>query len=206
MGSLAVGNIVQTDTGSLNLSPQNVGGLFLVEVICVGTTSDYCTGISGGGATWSQVGTRLIGTANTNTAALFAGKVTATGPATATLNFNNTPPAIRCAGQEFSPVTAWTLDLQGNLDGPGTNAMPTLNPSKPNELYFGYEYDSGSATAGSTPGYTYEVDVHGNGLLFNPNCGANAQTPTWASSACVFGIAVLIKETVYSGLMMANSL
>ena len=194
MSFSAVGSIVQTSSTSLSLNPQNVGDLILVEVLC--NTSAYCVSISGGGCTWTQVGTTLVGSTNVSwTASVFAGKVTATGSATATLTLNGSPSNLRVAGQEFSTtVGTWTLDSQGNLDNAGTSALPSLTPAGSGELYFGFFFNASTASAGSTSGYTYTADSHGNDMVYNAACSGSTQSPTTGDSGNAIGVAVLMKE------------
>lgn len=194
MSFAAVGSIVQTSTSSLSLNPQNVGDLFLVEVLA--NSSASCTSISGGGCTWTQVGTTLVGSVNASwTASVFAGKVTAAGSATATLTLSGSPSNLRVAGQEFSTTAGtWVLDSQGNLDNAGTSALPSLTPAGSGELYFGFFFNVSNASAGSTSGYTYTADSHGNDMIYNPACTGAIQSPTTGDSGNAIGIAVLMKE------------
>lgn len=194
-----VGSLLQTTTTSLSTSPANVGDLILVEVQTNSQTV-WCTSISGGNAAWTPVGTAYSynwnGGGTWGSATLFAGRATATGSATATLTFNGATPTIRCAGQEFSSTLGgWALDVLGNLGNlSGTNTMPSLTPAGPGELYFCFTNNLSSASAGSTSGYTYDVDAHGNGLVFNPSCTSSAQAPVWGDSGSYLGIAVLMRE------------
>ncbi len=189
----AVGNIIQADTSSLSLNPQRVGDLIVLEVLT--DNSAPCTSISGGGCTWTRVSATIAGVVNGGReAVIFFGTVTATGSATATLSFSGTPSSIRAAGQEFdAPTTSWTLDQQGTLDNSGTSALPALTPVGPGELYFGYFFNSGAAAEGSTAGYTYNVDIHNNGMIFNQSCSGSRQSPAMADTANIFGLSVLVQ-------------
>jgi len=188
----AIGGIIQTDTSSLSLTPQIVGDLIVFEVLT--DNSAPCTSISGGGCTWTRASATLAGSVNGGReAVVFIGIVTATGSATATLSFSGTPSNIRAAGQEFhTPTTNWTLDQQGALDNAGTSALPVLTPARSAELYFGYFFNNNAATMGSTSGYTYGLDIHNNGMLFNTYCNG-MQSPTMGDTANAFGLSVIIQ-------------
>lgn len=198
MSFAAVGSLIQGTTSSLSLSPANVGDLILIEVINASNNTVHCSGVSGGGCTWTQLGTVATGVTNSRTAVVFAGKVTATGSATATITWSGTAPAnIRITGHEyFSSVGVWAIDQQGMLDSAGTATMPSLTPAGAGELYFAYELDSGTAVVGSTTGYSYAVDAHSNGVAWNAVCTASAQAPSFGDSTCTFGLAVLVKEVL----------
>ncbi len=196
----SVGSIILCSGTTFTVSPQSVGNLILMEVITF-SQSVYCTGISGGGCTWQQIGPVYAGgdvtpAAGSFSAVMFAGKVTATGSATATLSLNGTAPTIRGAGHEFSSSAgAWTFDVQGVVDtGGGTASFPSLTPAGAGELYFGYAIDQFNGTNGSTTGYTYGQDAHGNNWLYNPNCTSSAQAPTTGDSENIFGLAVLVRS------------
>jgi hypothetical protein len=197
MAFTTVGGVVSTDTSSLSLNPQAIGDFFLVEIIS--SAPHNCSSISGGGCTWTQVGTTFTGSVNSTwVSTVYVGKVTATGSATATYTFSGGAPAtIRSAGQEFSTTAgAWGLDIQGHLDGSGTATMPSLTPAGSGELYFGFFYDSGSNVTGTTAGYAYGQDTHSNGICYDTACAVTAQAPTMGDSGNIFGIAILMKETI----------
>jgi hypothetical protein len=197
----AVGSAISSTTSSVSLDPQNVGDLILLAVGNHDNNTVYATGVSGGGATWTQMGSPVLGVNNNRTMVLFAGQVTATGSGTATVTWSGaTPSATRIAGQEFSStVGSWTLDVQGSLDlASGTNTWASLTPAAAGELYFGWGLDTSGAVAGSTSGYTYDV-VSGNGMAFNADCSASAQAPVWGDSGMVFGLMALVREGTARG-------
>ena len=166
----AVGSFVQTSTTTLALNPAKTGNFYLVSVITQNATV-YCSSISGGNCTWSTVGSKFPGANNANFATLFIGKATATGAANATLTLSGTSPGFECVAQQFSSTAgAWAQDgPQGTLDlVTGTATWPSLTPSGSGGLYFGFFFDSGTASAGSTSGYTYDLNTFGDGLAFNP--------------------------------------
>jgi hypothetical protein len=197
-GWMIIGTMAQTATTSLPLTPTHIGDLIFVDVVSVGAPP---TGISGGGCTWQQVGPTLTGVVNAGDyAAAYEGTVITTGSIAATLAFSGAPTTIRAVAQEAQSTTgAWIVDGPvGNLDSSGTNTLPSLSPTAPGDLYIGYTFDNSTATAGTTPGYVYDIDSHGNGLAFNPDCGSGAQAPVWGTSTCAIGISVLFRAVVPS--------
>ena len=194
MSFAVVGSFFASTSASVSLNNQAAGDLILVEIENP-DTSVWATSISGGGATWTQLGNKFTGTTNARSAIVFAGKITTAGSQTATITFNGTPTNIRVVGQEFSStVGSWALDVQGNLDSSGTNTWPSLTPSAVGELYFGYCIDAGTTVVGSTSGYAYHIDSVGNGCAFDPNCTSSAQAPIWGDSSQLFGVMLLVKE------------
>jgi hypothetical protein len=193
----AVGSLIQATSSTFTLVPGGVGDLILIEVVNRVSTAVTATALSSSNVTWSAFGASFAGTANTMTAQVFAGKVTSASSATVTVTWSGiAPTTFYIAGQEFSSTAgSWALDAQGDIDSAGTNTWASLTPAGPGELYFGYAFDSGSATAGSTSGYTYDVDSASNGCGFNPACTSSAQAPVWGDSGHEFGIMVLVRET-----------
>ena len=193
----AVGSFVQTTTTTLAVNPAKVGNFYLAEVIAYSNTV-YCSSISGGNCTWTQLGSKYVGSNHPDYATVFIGKATATGAANATLTFSGATPSFNAVAQQFSSSAgSWVQDgLQGTEDlATGSATWPSLTPNGPGGLYFGYLYDTGTAVGGSTPGYTYDVDAGGNGLAFNLSCGNGAQAPVWGDAGSAFGVVILLKET-----------
>ena len=130
---------------------------------------------------------------------MFAGTVTSTSTQTVTITFSGgTPGTIRADGQEFSATAgSWALDAWGDIDAP-SGTSPRGRPWPPpdrGELYFGFARNAGTAVGGSTSGYVYTVDGHGNGVPWNVSCTSATQTPAWADSGQQIGVMVLMKET-----------
>ena len=197
MAFTAVGSFVQTTTTTLAVNPTRVGNFYVAEVIAFSNTV-YASSISGGNCTWTQTGSKFLGTNNAFYATVFIGKATATGAANATIAFSGSTPSFGCVAQQFSSsIGSYAQDgLQGTLDlAVGTADSASLTPSGPGDLYFAYFYDSGTAVGGSTTGYTYDVTTGGNGVVFNPACGSGTQIPVWGDTGIVYGVAVLLKET-----------
>ena len=196
-----------TGGGTVPLDNTAIGDLILLVAISVDSTFNWVTGITGGGATWSQAGTTFHGTVNGEIATAWQGKVTATGAQTATVTVTGGGPTIAIANQEFSSTAgSWSVDSVQFLDSAGTSTWPALTPSGAGELGFGFVIDSGIAVAGSTPGWTYKVTSHQDGCAWNTAISAPS-APVWGDSGQAFGAVILMKETggaSPSGLLMAS--
>jgi hypothetical protein len=197
MAFTAVGSYLQTEfvgAGTIALNNQAVGDLILLAGISVDSSTNYVTSITGGGATWTQIGTHFTGVNNAAVATLWQGVVTATGSQTATVNITGGGPSIAVNGNEFSVTSGmWSADVRTNLDSSGTNTWPTLTPAGSGELYFGFAINSGIASSGSTPGYVYTVNAHQDGCAWNLSVSAPS-APVWADSGQRFGTMVLMQE------------
>ena len=186
-----VGSLIQGTSLTPLVTAQAVGDVILLHVTTEGSAAP--TGVSGGGATWTQVGTTVSGSVNAGfSAAVFEGTVTAAGTAQATVTTSGTPSAVRIGGQEYNPGSGQTgvLVSQANLDVAGTGTGPSITPTGSDELYSFYGFDTGTGSAGSTPGYTYQVDSNGNVYTFDP--ASPAQPPVFGDSNIAFGIGVLM--------------
>ena len=190
----AVGGLIQGTSLTPSVTAHAAGDVIVLHVTTEGNAPP--TGISGGDATWTQVGTTLRGSVNSGlSAAVYEGTVTTAGTAQATVTTSGTPSAVRIAGQEYNPGPGQTgvLVSQANLDVTGTSTGPSITPTGSNELYSFYGFDTGTGSAGSTPGYTYQVDSNGNVYTFDP--ASPAQPPAFGDSNIAFGIAVLMETT-----------
>jgi hypothetical protein len=188
-----VGGLIQGASLTPSVTAHAAGDVILLHVITEGNAPP--TGISGGGATWTQVGSTLRGSVNSGfSAAVYEGTVTAAGTARATVTTSGSPSAVRIGGQEYNPGSgqAGVLVSQANLDVSGTSTGPSITPTGSNELYSFYGYDTDTGSAGSTPGYTYELDSNGNVYAFDP--ASPAQPPVFGDSDVAFGIAVLMES------------
>jgi hypothetical protein len=187
-----VGGLIQGTSLKTSVTAKAVGDVILLHVTTEGGAPP--TGISGGDATWTQVGKTLRGSVNSGfSAAVYEGTVTAAGTAQATVTTSGTPSAARIGGQEYNPGSgqAGVLVSQANLDVTGTGTGPSITPTGSNELYSFYGFDTGTGSAGSTPGYTYELDSNGNVYAYDP--ASPAQPPAFGDPDVAFGIAVLLE-------------
>jgi hypothetical protein len=188
-----VGGLIQDTSRTPSVTAHAVGDVILLHVITEGSAPP--TGISGGDATWKQIGNTVRGGVNSGfSGAVYEGTVTAVGTAHATVTTSGTPSAVRIGGQEYNPGSGQTgvLVSQANLDVIGTNTGPSITPTGSNELYSFYGFDTDIGSAGSTPGYTYELDDNGNVCVFDP--ASPAQPPVFGDSNVAFGIAVLMES------------
>jgi hypothetical protein len=188
-----VGGLIQGTSLTPSVTAHAAGDVILLHVTTEGNAPP--TGISGGDATWKQVGNTLRGSVNSGlSAAVYEGTVTAAGTAQATVTTSGTPSAVRIGGQEYNPGSGQTgvLVSQANLDVTGTSTGPSITPTGSNELYSFYGFDTGTGSAGSTPGYSYEVDNNGNVYAFD--AASPAQPPVFGDSNVAFGIAVLVQS------------
>src|SRR5581483_10495037 len=147
----------------------------------------------GGGATWKQLGSTLRGSVNSGlSAAVYEGTVTSVGTAQLTVTTSGTASAVRIGGQEYSAGAGQTgvLVSQANPDVAGTGTGPSIAATAGNELYSFYGFDTDIGSAGSTSGYTYELDDNGNPYVFDPS--SPSQPPAFGDSNVAFGIAVLL--------------
>jgi hypothetical protein len=193
-----VGSLIQGTSLTPSVTAHAVGDVILLHVTTEGSAPP--TGISGGDATWTQIGTTLRGSVNSGfSAAVYEGTVTAAGTAKATVTTSGTASVVRIGGQEYNPGSgqAGVLVSQANLDVTGTSTGPSITPTGSNELYSFYGFDTGTGSAGSTPGYTYEVDSNGNIYAYDP--ASPTQPPVFGDSNVAFGIAVLMESAPASG-------
>jgi hypothetical protein len=186
-----VGGLIQSSGSTITIDPVNINDTIILHVISNGTAPP--SGVSGGNCTWVQIGNTFNGTVNVGfIGAVYQGTAIATGSAVATVSFAGTPTTIRNAAQEWASSTGTCMFItQNTLDSAGTNTMPAITATA-GELYSIFEFDNVTSTAGTTPGYTYEIDSNGNCLCFNGNCTAGIQAPVMGDSTCAFGIAVLL--------------
>ena len=81
--------------------------------------------------------------------------------------------------------SVWGTDTTGALNSSTstTTSYPSLSPTGAGELYFGYSYVAHTASAGSTPGFSYATTAEHNEVAWNTNVSApNAYQPTAAQS------------------------
>ncbi len=197
----AAGSWLFSGNSALTVNNQAAGNLLLVEVTNKSNNTVTCTGLSGGGATWTLLGTSFsTATPQTLSFSVFAGTVTATGAGTATPSWSGTAPgSYELNGHEFhSTAGSWTFDAQGNLASGGTANWASLTPAAAGELYFGSEYNQsgGGAVAGSTSGYVYNSNANANGQAYNPSCPSGVATfPVWGDTSPRAGVMVLMQES-----------
>lgn len=197
--------IGSSTANSFSLAPHAAGDFILLGVLAgftAGSTASYATSISNSGnITWTVLVAHTAFSSNTGVETLFIGKVNSTGAATQTIGFNTGSPVCRTAWQEFSNTlgySAVTLDASGTTDTLSGGSFPSVTVSHgAGELYWGYLWDNGTGSAGSTSGFTYQFDANGNPMAYNASCGTGAQHPNIGdTSDGTSGIAVLLYEAV----------
>lgn len=186
-----------TGSGTLAMDNQAAGDLVYVVTVSVDSTSNWISAVSGGGCTWTQVGSEFTGTVNGMAVTQWQGTVTALGAQTATLTVTGGAPTIRAGGREFaSSAGSWTADgTPAYLDSADTDTMPSLTPAAAGELYAGFAISNVTAVAGSTAGYSYDVTTQGHGYAYDPDCTSSAQAPVWGNAYLIFGASALFRES-----------
>jgi len=173
--------------------------------LLLGWTTDngigQVTGATSSNAVWSVLvpGQYNASVANRQSGVLL-GIVTAVGSATLTFQTSGTVTQVSGQSQEFSTtegLASLRVDSRGIYpQGSGNLNFPVLLPYHgAGELYFCFSQNGGAYTAGSTTGFSYNVDSSANMLVWNPNCSNASQAPTAGSSTGVgFGIGMLLWE------------
>ena len=190
----SVGSAFASTSASFSLTPGGAGDFIIVFAITE-STADYASALSSSNVTWQVLLPHQVIGSTYQT--VFIGKVTSTSAATVTVSCNAGTPTLRLAGKEFSTTAGYssvTLDTSGTISAT-TTLFPSLNPAHGSgECYAGYAFNSATASAGSTSGFTYYVDANGNGLAYNAACANSPQQPAWADTDTITGTAVLLYE------------
>jgi hypothetical protein len=195
-----VGTIGSSTAHSFSITPTTVGNFYLLGVISE-TAADFATTLSASNITWSVLVAHTSLPNNAVVETVFIGVATSTSAATTTVTFAAGSPTTRTAWQQFSNTlgfSAVALDVSGSVDSASAGTFPSLTPGHgAGELFWGYMFDNGTGTAGSTSGYTYQFDANGNPMAYNASCGSGAQHPNVGDTTDgTSGIAVLLREAV----------
>lgn len=187
---------------TFSLTPHAAGDFILLEVASE-SAADFATALSSSNVTWTVlVAHTSLGGTFSITSTVFLGHVTSTGTATVTITFNAGSPTYTCCGQEFSNTlgfSALTLDASGTIALASNGKFPSVTPGHGSgDLYWGYVFDTNTGVAGSTSGYTYELDPGTNILAYNTSCANSAQQPNIGDANGTYGIAVMLYEAVTS--------
>ena len=89
----------------------------------------------------------------------------------------------------------WATDKTGTLNGASSTSVPfpSLTPSGSGELYFGYSAVAGTASAGTTSGFTYGVTAEANAVAYDTNVsGTVAPTATQSPAGTSSSVGVLL--------------
>ena len=200
---------------TLSITPANVGDVVLL-VTSVNSLSITCTGLSSSNATWTASST--VNNDGVHTLQMWKGVVTAASTATVTATWSGSVAALDielCAFSiHSSTACSWSWGSGGGgTGGTGTTfnfSSITSGSGDLGEAYFGYASVAGTASAGSTSGFTYNVDGNGNlqtydlalaaSTLYTPN-GAQSPSGTYGTVA---GIIQAVSGTGYTVTFNAN--
>jgi hypothetical protein len=194
----AVGSFIATDQKTFSWTPTAVGQVFALIAITT-SSAQPVTAVSSPNATWVQCGTAQSLNGQSFTA--WKGVATSTSAGTVTLtsaaaagNLRNQGHAFTASGGGSNVAFDALFTMDASVSG-ATTSWPNATPGHgTGELLFGAEFNSGSAAAGSTSGYTYNVDAtHGNGSAFNLSVGA-ATHPVWGDSDARSVLVMLLYE------------
>jgi hypothetical protein len=193
-----VGSAVMNTTqpsGSVDtvaVSPAAPGNLLAmaVETKFPGTPSFTASSVTGGGVTTWHKAFSYLTADGFHGQELWWGVVTTAGPSSITVSYTSgaaTGAATSVDVAEFHSSSGagavWSADGTGKVDtnkSSSTLSYPTLTPGSGPELYFGYLAVPGTLSAGSTPGVTYQTDLRGNQVAYDPSV-SSAITPTAVS-------------------------
>jgi hypothetical protein len=197
----AVSTIGSATAKTFTLTPHATGDFILLWVTSE-TAADFATAATStnvnSGAGWTVLVPHVNLPNNAVTQTLFIGQATSTSGATVTVTTAGSP-VLRIAWQEFSNTLGYaavSLDNSGTVDLAATGTMPPVTPTRANDLYAGYVFDNGSGTAGSTSGFTYQLDPNTNQLAYRTSCANATQTPNIGDSNGTSGIGVMLYEAV----------
>jgi hypothetical protein len=169
-----------------SLTPLAVGDLVWASVNNNVNATSLATALSSANITWTFVGNHAMTAGSAQGQALFVGRVTSTAAATPSVTWSGTAPATQqWYVEEFrSTAGAWFVQASGFVDSAGATTMASLTPATNGELYVGWCGDSGTAGAGSTPGYVYTgtPTANGNAFTYNLACTPAAQAPNIVST------------------------
>jgi sugar (pentulose or hexulose) kinase len=161
VGSIANTSPVLTGTSTtLSDDPETVGDVLVLLVHIVNSTATVSTVLGGGASGWAvdQQFSDFFGATQHDTE-IWQGEVSSTGPSAITVRFSPSLAGtnVDVVAQEFTAglgsATTWSQDGgagQSNLSSSAVD-YPSLTPSGSGELYFGYAWVPGTASAGSTP-------------------------------------------------------
>ncbi len=187
VGSLASQN--GANVNAISVSPQHLGDAMVVSVGITTSSVSVSTIWGGGSSSWTKLES-ISDPTNGRDDELWLGTVTSTGSTTLYASYsadlNNA--YVDLSAQEFSSGfgqnTTWALDNASTASATsssGTVDFPSLTPAQSHELYVGYSHVTNSASAGTTPGFSYGITVGGNALAYDGNVSV-AASPTASQS------------------------
>lgn len=195
MAITAVGTIASSSgTGTTNTATQTVATPVVGDLWIFGssvlTSTITITGISGGGVPSSgpMAWQRLVGPFLSNGnhyQEMWMGQVTTASGTTITATYSSAINALNhtVGAQAFRPninSPIWAPGQTGNTTSASATTItyPNLSPvGSLGELYIGKCYQGGTASAGSTSGFTYQLDADGCPFIYNVGVTGSV-TPT----------------------------
>lgn len=185
---------VSSGQGSWTLNSGTVNDLRIIGNMVESSTITVSTVSGGGVAAWNLAGT-VFSTGSNRKLDIWYGSINSAGTAL-TLTYSS---AIGS-----TVVRGWMMDFRSSLPGTRnwqmlsqttiTNAssttvtFPTQNTQGADSLYVSVGHVANTASAGSTPGFSYVIDVNGNPRCWNLACAATTavnatctQSPAGAS-------------------------
>lgn len=191
-------DLSSSSTSVHSLATHTAGNIVLLSLVVGGAIA---TGVTGGGCTWVKLSSDVTFSVASGLAGgggnVWLGTVTSPGTSNATVTLNQAMTnGCRFDANEFSATGgagSVTLVDQGHVDSGSTATWPTLTPTGPNQLYWGYCEVTGGASAGTTPGFTYQVDTNGNACGYCATV-SSAYTPAWADADQNAGVMVLVTD------------
>ncbi len=167
-------------TWTNGVSPHTVGNVMVLS-IGIASTTITASNITGGGVTtWHKITANAPGT--TDHTELWYGVVTTAGTASVTLTFSaNDTFVTEMINQEFTAGlgagTNWAVSTSNQASNGAATTMtfPSLTSGSNGGIYVGYgDEASGNATAGTTPGFTFEpTPTNADMSLYDPSLAAS---------------------------------
>ena len=202
-----VSNSGGSGLSTLSVTPATVGDI-IVFSSKVSSTTLSITGISGGGcAVWNAISGPVVDATNGGTEELWYGIVTTTGATTITLTWSGTNSVdTDLVAFEFASgltKTRWAIAAWGSQINTSSTTItwPSLKSNAASlQAYYGYARQGGTATAGSTTGFTYTVDSDSNIYCRNVALSANTSyqpTATTSPSSYSAAIAIIVSAVAF---------
>ena len=198
---------------TLSVSPQHVGDAFVLG-IKLNSSTVSASSISGGGATWTRL-KKSADSAQGRTVELWLGSISTTGASTITVTFSGSvsSTAVEFTAQEYTngggSSTAWSEDVAGQSQNDTSSTavnFPSLAPNTSSgELYVGFARPQNTASAGSSPGFTYDLTpTVGDIYTFNPDV-VTSVSPSTPQAPAGQSVAVGALLTATGGSIGATS-
>jgi hypothetical protein len=156
----------------LTVAPQTAGDLMVISFFINGTNaSTSVKGVTGGGVNlWKE---DIVHSDEGYIDAIWWGVIASpSASSTVSVDLVGSDLADEIVAQEYTagPGVTWLAAEPGFRPSASTTIVfPKLTTTTPEELYFGYGFGSGIASAGSTPGFSYSPTQAGNIITWDTN-------------------------------------